>query len=198
MTNIPGGVDDDLNPVWNPWYIPGWTSQNEKNLAAPPPLPGATSAPGWLVRVNVVHNYVDGIGNPLGGYLTFEQSEDLLITDTTQTPTTYYTQPKRMVGDIPLASTLSWNEEGSGKIHLWYGVLTVILLATDNTGITILSASSDTSPPTTWNYHVREYWYRGWAYDIAVPSADASTTPDLYELIVPGTMKRNHDWNRGF
>jgi hypothetical protein len=197
VTNIPGGVDDDTNPVWNPWYIQGWTAQNQDNLTAPTLTFSAQNLPTWLVRVNVVHNYDDGLGNPLGGYLTFEQSEDLLITDTTVTPNQYYTVPKRLVGDIPLASTLAWNEEGSGKIHLYYGLLTVVLLATDNTGITFLYDSNDT-PPVSWVYHVREYFYRGYQFDIALPSADSSATPDLYSLIVPGTMEKNHDWNRGF
>lgn len=198
MTNIPGTIDDDTNPVWNPWYIPGWNAQHPANLTAPQPLYSASAAPSWLVRVNLVHTYIDGLGNPLGGYLTFEQSNDLLITDTTQTPTAYYTMPKRLTGDIPLSNTLAWNEEGSGKIHLWYGQLTVVLYATDNTGITILEPSADTSPPTTWNYHVAEYFYRGYKYDITVPSSDQTGMTDLYSLIVPGTMKRNHNWNRGY
>jgi len=194
----PGIVDYSDDPLLPPWYIPGWTAQDKINIQAPQTPFQWTELPQTLTRVEVTGNYCDGTGNPLGGYLTFEQSDDLLISDPTQTPTTYFRVPKREVGDIPISQTIAWNEEGSGKIYLIHGQLDVVLLATDNANVTINDplTSSNPSEPISWVYHVREYLMRGLKYDIAVPS---TTSPvDINSLIVAGTVEKNNDWNRGY
>lgn len=199
----PGIVDYSDNPVLPPWYIPGWTNQNENNVVAPTSPFQLTALPSTLVRVNVTGTWTDGVGNPLGGYMTFEQSCDLLVT-VTGSPNQYFTIPARLVGDIPIPNTIAWNMEGSGKINLIYGQLDVVLLATDNTQITPLpvmvdkySVAGDVSTtPASWVYHVKEYWLGGRMYDITVPGA---TSPiDINSLIVSGTEYLNDEWNRGF
>lgn len=198
----PGIVDYSDDPVLPPWYIPGWTSQNENNQVAPQSPFQLTALPTTLVRVEVTATFSDGIGNPLGGYLTFEQSDDLLVT-VPGTPPTLFTIPKRLVGDIPTTNTTAWNQEGSGKIHLIYGQLDVILLATDNTQITTLpnvvdqySVAGDVqTSDATWKYHVKEYWLGGRMYDISVPGG---VTPVDINSLITGTIYLNDEWDRGF
>jgi hypothetical protein len=199
----PGVVDYSDDPILPPWYIPGWTSQNEDNVVAPQSPFQLTSLPSTLTRVEVTGTWDDGVGNPLGGYMTFEQSCDLLVTIAGSTPT-YYTIPARLVGDIPIPNTIAWNMEGSGKINLIYGQLDVVLLATDNTQISPLpiavdeySAAGDISTtPASWVYHVREYWLGGRMYDITVPGATSPT--DINNLIVAGTIYLNDEAQRGY
>jgi hypothetical protein len=151
----------------------------------------------------VTGTWTDGIGNALGGYMTFEQSCDLLVT-IDGSPNQYFTIPARLVGDIPIPNTVAWNMEGSGKINLIYGQLDVVLLATDNELITPLPimvdeysiANDQSTTPVSWVYHVREYWLGGRMYDIVVPGA---TSPvDINALIVSGTEYLNTEWDRGY
>jgi len=198
----PGIVDYSADPLLPPWYIPGWTNQNEMNVVAPVSPFVLTTLPTTLTRVNVTATYTDGIGNPMGGYMTFETSNDLLVT-VTGVPNTYFTIMAGLVGDIPVQAITAWNQEGSGKIHLIYGQLDVVLLATDNSQVTPFATPVDQYSitgeqpivPTSWVYHVKEYWLGGRMYDITVPSA---TSPvDINNLIVPGTTYLNVEWDRG-
>ena len=192
----PGVVDYSDDPILPPWYVPGWTAQNAEQPAFAIPAPPNnintfTNLPGSLVFVNVTGNYTDGMGNNLGGYLTFEQSNDLVAT----VNGIAYRIPARLVGNISTTNQLAWNAQGSGKVYIQFGVLNCLLLATDNAGITIMEPTGDTAP-ATWVYHVKEYFYRGYMYDISVPS---TTSPvDISTLIVPGTLQLNPDWNRGY
>jgi hypothetical protein len=209
MSNLippyPGVVDYSGDPLLPPWYIPGWTNQNEANVLAPTSPFVLSALPTTLTQINVTGNWADGSGNAQGGYLTFEVSTDLLVT-VTGSPNSYYTIPAGLVGTIPsnvVGDVTAWNQQGSGKVHLIYGQLTVILYATDNAQITPVAIPVDQyaitgETPiavTSWVYHVKEYWYNGRNYDISVPSG---TTPvDINNLIVPGTTYLNTDWNRG-
>jgi hypothetical protein len=203
----PGVVDYSDDPILPPWYVPGWTSQNEANVVAPVSPFILTALPTSLTQINVTGNWADGSGNALGGYLTFEVSNDLLVTDVVNSNTYYYTIPAGLVGDIPaniVGDLTAWNQQGSGKIHLIYGQLSVILYATDNEQMVPQPTPVDEYaitgeqpiPVASWVYHVKEYWKGGRNYDIIVPSEN--TPVDINTLIVPGTVYLNTDWARGF
>jgi hypothetical protein len=155
-----------------------------------------SALPQWLNYVMVTGNFNDGNGAPLGGYLTFQQSNDLLITDPTVSPPAYYRVPKRLVGNPAAANTVAYNEAGSGKMFLIYGMLYVMLMANDNANITIFEDADDTNTPSQWIYHVKEYFYRGKEYDIFVPTS--SVNLDINACVIPGTIKSNKDWARGY
>lgn len=204
----PGVVDYSDDPILPAWYVPGWTSQNQSStqysIAAPQNIQPFTTLPSSLVYIHVNANFNDGNGNQLGGYLTFEQSNDLLILD----PVTgsYYRVPARMVGNIPIGNILAWNAEGSGKVYLQFGQLNVMLLATDqpNVTVTVQVPYDETQEPgyvapVTWVYHVKEYFMNGYEYDISVPSTSNLSGPvDINTLIIPGTMVYNPDWHEGY
>lgn len=198
----PGVVDYSGDPLLPPWYIPGWTNQNEANVLAPTSPFILSALPTSLTQINVTGMWADGSGNAQGGYLTFELSNDILVT----VDGVNWTIPAGLVGTIPstvVGDVTAWNQQGSGKVHLIYGQLTVILYATDNVDMTAVPTPVDEYsitgeqpiPVASWVYHVKEYWYNGRNYDITVPSG---TTPvDINNLIVPGTTYLNTDWNRG-
>lgn len=202
-STFPGIVDDSDDPILPPWYISGWTAQGQQNIAAPStPFP-QSALPSNLTFCEIIGNYNDGNGNQMGGYLTFEQSDDLLIQDPSGK---YFRVPKRMVGNIPVNNMMAWNAEGSGKVYLQFGQLDVILMATDQpnaSSVTILQYYYQTQEagfvqPTTWVYHVKEYLGIGSRrFDISVPSANSGTAVDINTLIIPTTIEPNHDWNRG-
>lgn len=186
--------DDKILP---PWYVRGWTAQDvnspEFSLPAPAnPLNAFGALPANLSYAEVTGTYSDSNNNQLGGYLTFEQSNDLVVTVAGQT----FRVPKRLVGDIPVANLLAWNAEGSGKVYLQFGKLDVILLTNDNIDVTIMPESPTDTPPAQWVYHVKEYFLRGYEYDIFVPSS--TTAQDINSLVVPGTQRLNPDWHRGY
>jgi hypothetical protein len=202
----PGIVDYSDLPLLPPWYIPGWTSQNEANVLAPTSPFVIASLPSTLTLINVTANYADGSGNAQGGYMTFQVSNDLLVI-VAGSPPTYYTIMAGLVGTIPSAATgdvTAWNQQGSGKVHLIYGQLTVDLYATDNSQITPIATPVDQYaitgeqpiPVNSWVYHVREYWMGGRMYDIQVPSTNSPV--DINTLIVSNTIYLNDEWNRGY
>jgi hypothetical protein len=206
MTNIgQGGVDYSDDPLLPPWYIAGWTSQNVNvdTLPAPAnPFAPYDNLPVNFSYVNVIGNYDDADGNQTGGYLTFEQSNDLLVQDPLGT---YYRMPKRFVGQVPMSNLLAWNAQGSGRIYIQFGQLNVILFATDQPNATVViqepynkTQEAGYVATATWVYHVKEYFNRGMKYDILVPSSDVGTPVDINTLIVASTYEPNHDWNRGF
>jgi hypothetical protein len=197
MTNPTGGIDYSDDPILPAWYVPGWTSQNQETSQFSLPAPANRinafgSLPANLSYTEVTGIYSDGNNNQLGGYLTFEQSNDLVISVDGQA----YRVPKRLVGDIPVANLLAWNAEGSGKVYLQFGKLDVIVLANDNIDVTIMAESPTKTPPAQWVYHVKEYFMRGYEYDIFVPSS--TVAQDINSLVIPGTQKLNPDWHRGY
>ena len=194
----PGNVDDSDLPLLPWWYIPAITAQNvaTDTLPAPTAQFNLNQLPSTLTYVTVTANYDDGSGNWLGGYLTFEQSEDLLLDNNG----TYYRIPKRLVGQVPIPNILAFNWEGSGRIYIQFGTLNVMLLATDTPNVTVQQYNYQTLEPgwvqpVSWVYHVKEYFMRGAEYDIAPVMAQASTPVDINSLIVPGTYAPNHEWS---
>jgi hypothetical protein len=173
-----GNIDDSDLPLLPWWYIPGITAQNVATATLPAPTQNTFSElPSSLIYVTVTGNYADGGGNWLGGYMTFEQSNDLLLNNAG----TFYRIPARLTGAIPLSNTLGFNWNGSGRVYLQFGQLVVNLLATDTAGVTIQDTYANTQvpgyeAPVSWIYHVKEYFQGGMEYDIAPVISQASTT----------------------
>jgi hypothetical protein len=202
MTNVgySGNIDDSDLPLLPWWYISGITAQNVNTATLPAPNQlTQNELPADLTYVTVTGNYTDGGGNWLGGYVTFEQSNDLLYGPD---PTTglYYRIPARLTGNVPIANTLGFNWDGSGRVYIQFGTLTVNLLATDTTPIVIQEPYANTQvpgyvAPTSWVYHVKEYFQNGMEYDIAPVIAQASTGADINSLIIPSTYACNAEWS---
>lgn len=160
-------------PLSNPWYIPGFTSQHPIYQVIPKTpfsIPGFPSPPA-AVYVTVTANYFDEDGNPIGGYLTFYPSSALTFTLNSVTTVV----PQRFTGQN-LWDT-SGNFWGSGKVYLRNGNLQVSLLATDNAGISMV--------PSSFTYRVTENFLGGRTYDISVPSTSVSPV-DINSLIISG------------
>lgn len=166
------GIDNYGQPLLDAWWTPGWTSQNDSYIQVPPSQYSPQGFPQDLSYVTVTGNYFDTSSDPLSGYLTFWPSSAL----TFQSGSSYTYMPQRYAGTNQ--TLLGLNQMGDGKIYLWYGQLSVILLATDNAGMT----------PASFTYHVIEHYLNGLQYDIVVPSADVSTAVDIHSLIVPGSI----------
>lgn len=204
LNSFPGNVDDSDDPILPPWYIPGWTAQNiEADTVAAPANPFTINQlPSDLVYVTITGNYDDGMGNHLGGYLTFWQSEDLLYGPDPIT-SQYYRIPKRMVGSVTAQNILAANFQGSGRVYLQFGgIPNVLLLATDIPNVQILEPAYTTTEagfvaPTTWGYWVSEFFMGGYRYFIQPTISQAGTPVDIHSLIVPGTMEPNHEFNFG-
>jgi hypothetical protein len=205
---VTGGIDYSDLPILPAWYVSGWTAQNFESstysLPAPTPNSVFSELPSQLIYSLVSASYNDGNGNQIGGYLTFEQSNDLLIQ---QPAGTYYRVPARLAGNIPVTNILAYNFEGSGKVYLQWGELNVMLLATDQPAVasmTILEPYSTTQQagyiaPVSWVYHVLEYiGPTSMAYDVSVPSSSSPGPVDINSLIIANTFEQNDDWNRGY
>lgn len=160
-------------PLANPWYTPGWTSQNPAYQVIPPNVFSIAGFPSGASYVTVTGNFFDDDGNPIAGYLTFYPSSSLILTSSSVTTVV----PQRFVGqnlwDMPGAY---W---GSGKIYLRNGNLLVNLLATDNSAVNMV--------PENFSYEVTENWLGGRTYNIVVPSTSSSPI-DINSLIVPGSQ----------
>src|SRR6185437_2348179 len=181
-----GGPDYSNNPLLPPWYIIGWSAQNQVNLPAPvsnfAPLP----FPQDQVFVELTAMYFDGNANPLSGYLTFQQSDDVTITENGVT----YRMPARLVGLVPPGAYYGYSFRDSGRLYLFRGRLDTMLLATDNSNMV-----TDGGQPLV--YHVKEYFMDGRNYDITVPKATTGPV-DISTLIVSGTVAPNKDWSLGY
>ena len=196
-----GNIDDSDLPVLPAWYVSGWNAQQIQQYSLPAPSRLATynQLPADLTYVNVTGNYDDGSGNWLGGFLTFEQSADLLYGPDPGTGQ-YYRIPHRLVGQVPVPNILAFNWEGSGRIYIQFGTLNVMLLATDTTPITVQQYYYQTQEPgwvqpVSWVYHVKEYFMNGAQYDIAPTIAMATTGVDINSLVISGTYAPNHEWS---
>lgn len=167
------GIDYQNQPLLDPYWTPGWTSQNDSYVQVPPNQFSAPGFPSGLSYVTVTGNYYDSMADPLSGYLTFWPSSPLTITANSNV--TYI--PQRYSGINQ--TLLGINQMGDGKIYLWQGQLSVSLLATDNANMA----------PVSFTYHVRENYIGGIQYDIVVPSADVSSGADIHNLIIPGSIR---------
>ena len=178
-------VDTADQPLVSPWWISGWTSQNEANqLSTFPQNPFTqTPFPSDVKFINVTQSIYDEFGNGLAGYYTFEPSGDIMLLDSGK----YYRMPRRLSGFEP--APWGFNTYASGRIYIRYGMMSVNLMATDVPGMSI-SDDSGNSLGTTFVYNVKEYFAHGRSYQITVPSASTGIV-DLYTLIVPGTVGRN-------
>lgn len=167
------GVDYKGQPLLDAWWTPGWSAQNKDYPQVPQNQFATQGFPQNLVYVNVTGNYFDTQANPLSGYLTFWPSDAL--TFNVNGAVTY--MPQRYSGISQ--TVIGINQMGSEKIFLWYGALSVSLLATDNANMT----------PASFTYHVKEHFKGGNQYDIVVPSADASSAININNLIIPGSIR---------
>lgn len=169
-------------PLANPWYTPGWTSQEPDYAVIPASVFELAGFPSSAVYVNISGNFFDEDGNPIGGYLTFWPSSSLTMTSNSVTTVI----PQRRVGQN-LYDQGSYF--GSGKMFFSNGRLLVQLLATDNATVNMV--------PSNFTYHVEEHFLGGRQYDISVPSI--STSPvDINSLIIPGSITGdNQDVDQG-
>lgn len=179
----PFGVDDESGPILPPWYVRGWTAQNNAAFPAPP-----QDTDGWMntfpidqLFTTLYQYYYDADSNGLGGYLTFWPSDAFTITEGGVS----WRIPQRLLGTLTFpydnAGTSPWafSLEGSGKIFIWMGLLNVRLFNTDNPNLV-----TDSGNPLT--YHVIEHMRGGRQFDITVPSSLTSPSP-LYAQIVTGS-----------
>jgi hypothetical protein len=125
--------------------------------------------------------YFNADADPVGGFLTFMPSDDMIITEDDIT----WRLPRRLSGTETWpaldsgSSPWAFSMEGSGAIYIWRGMLVVKLFATDNPNLTTFQGQ-----PLT--YHVIEHFLNGYEYDITVPTS--ADTLDLNSLIIPGTI----------
>lgn len=173
------GVDTFDQPLVDAWWTPGWNAQTKEYLVAPSPTAGLPGAPP-LTWVGVIGSYWDGDGSPIGGFLTFQPSEDATFTSGGTT----WRLPARLAGTTtwgPYTTGWGWHQDQSGSIYLYRGQLFVSLMATDEDGLL-----TDSGNPLY--YTVIEHMPGGRKFQIMVPAADSSTTPDINSLIVEGSV----------
>lgn len=180
------GPDYSNNPLVPAWYLVGFTAQAPDYIPAPANPFATLPFPSDQVFINVTTMYFDGNASPLGGYLTFQQSEDITITESGVT----YRVPARLVGLVPPGAGYGYSYRGSGRIYLYRGQLNVNLMATDNANVV-----TDSGDPLV--YHVKEYFMDGRNYDITVPMVTSSPA-DISTLIVSGSIAPNKDWSLGY
>lgn len=181
-----GGPDYSNQPLLPPWYTIGWTAQAPFFIPAPTSPFAPLPFPQDQVFVAASAMYFDGNGCPLSGYLTFQQSEDITITEGGIS----YRVPARLIGMVPPGAYYGYAFRGSGRIYLFQGKLSVTLMATDN-----INVATDSGNPLV--YHVKEYFMDGRNYDITVPK-NSSAPVDISTLIVSGTVAPNKDWSLGY
>ncbi len=173
------GVDTYDQPLVDAWWTPGWNAQTKDYLVAPTltgTFPGAPPV-NYLV---VTHGYYDDDGSPLPGFLTFLPSDNVTFTSGSST----WRIPARLSGTTTLSPQFTgfqWQQDASGSIYLYQGMLYVRLMCTDTSGIV-----TDSGDPLT--YTVIEHFLGGQKFSVTTPSADVATEPiDLYSLMVTGS-----------
>lgn len=173
-----------------PWYTPGYTAHLGPNgeQVYTPLIPGGTAVefadfPSDLTSfTTVTQRYFSPDADPLGGFLTFMPSSDITVFENGVS----YRIPRRLAGTETWpaldsgVSPWAFSMEGSGRIYIWLGLMTVKLLPTDSPNI-----MTDDGQPLT--YHVTEHFLGGKQFDITVPTT--TSTADLYASIVPGTIR---------
>lgn len=175
---IYNGTDYQGQPLVDAWWTRGWTSQNNSYIEATQPG-GTPNFPSNLLSVEVTHVYFDPDGNPLPGFLTFQMTDNVTISDNGVS----FTMPARYAGREADGSAFAQNNWGSGQIYIWRGQVAVSLFQTDSTYMTTQNGG-----PLYW--FVQEHFLYGSQFFITVPGADAPGPVDLYSLIVSGTQTR--------
>lgn len=169
------GQDTATEPLIDPWWTPGWTSQSPKYQVAPLNPFTIAGFPNSAVYVNVTAFFFDDDGNPISGNLTFYPSTSLTMTTVQNGQNVTTVIPQRLVG----YNYWDYNQSGSGKMYIHNGQLLVSLLATDNAVASMV--------PASFSYHVVEHFQGGRTYDIMVPSTSANPV-DINSLIIPGSI----------
>lgn len=171
------------DPLVQPWWIPGWTSQNvqqKTELASN----GNILGPGFptnLAFVNITGNFFDLNGSPLAGYMTLMMSSGITVVDGSNT----YRMPQRYTGTVNFATPFAYQNWGSQALYLRLGRLNIEVFATDQTAS---GSSITTDNGNALFYFATEHWLGGRQYHIQVPSSDAASPVDIESLIVPGTI----------
>jgi hypothetical protein len=177
--SMPGynGTNNADDPLVTPWNIAGWTAQAiPQDTIQATQFPEGSGLPTNLVYVQVTGRYLDFDMNPLSGFLTFLTSEDFTVTSGGVT----YRMPKRYAGQDNTYYPGGMNNWGSGRIFIRAGLMSVTLMATQNSAIV-----TDSGNPLT--YHVIEHFLGGTQYDIVI--SDTAVSPvDLRSLIVSGSI----------
>jgi hypothetical protein len=139
-----------------------------------------------LPFATVTARYFSPDGDPLGGFLTFMPSSAITVTDTSGAS---YRIPRRLSGTETWpaldsgVSPWAFSMEGSGRIYVWLGLLTVKLLACNAPGIV-------TDDGEALTYHVTEHFVGGKQFDISIPQPTSfGQAVDLYSSVVPGTIR---------
>lgn len=172
---IYNGTDYQNQPLVDAWWTRGWTSQNDAYVEAA--QPGAyPNFPSNLVGVTVSAAYFDMDGNPLSGFLTFQMSDNITLID----GGAYYRMPQRYASNENDGSAFSLNNFGSGRVYIYKGLMSVLLFATNNPGIT-----TDSGNPFVYN--VTEHFLGGRSFTITVPEATVGSA-DINTLINSGTV----------
>jgi len=173
------------DPLVAPWWIPGWTNQNPKNILASTSNVFGPRFPTNLAFVNIVGNYFDSNSSGVPGYLTLMMSDNITVQDTVNSVTSYYRLPARLTGTTNNPTSFSLNQWGSGLLYLNLGYLNIEVFATDQTasGVTITTDSGN-----SLYYFVIEHFPGGRTYHIQVPASDSPGPVDIETLIVSGTV----------
>lgn len=180
-----GVIDGEWEQITPPYYTLGFAYQGmnpETYVPAPPVASGALAPfPSDQVMATVQQYYFDADRNPLSGFLTFWPSTGFTIAED---GTSWYI-PQRLCGTETWPgldtgqSPWAWSMDTTGKIYIWLGLMTAILYATDNPGIT-------TDDGGQLTYHVAEHFMGGREYEIAVPQ---DLSGDLTSCIIPETIR---------
>jgi hypothetical protein len=192
---IYNGTDTNDQPLVDAWWTRGWTAQTgefnttpaSSDLFIDPDYLIATqpgtypSFPSNLVAVTVTANYFDTDGNGLPGFLTFRMSDNITVVDSGIT----YRMPARYAGIQDDGSSFAQNNWGFGRIFINKGLMSVLLFATNNPGITTDSGNALT-------YTVVEHFMGGRVFSITVPETSPSPT-DLNSLITGTVLPYNFD-----
>lgn len=174
------GTNNFDDPLVQPWYIEGWTSQGVQQdtiqavtglLTSPSPLPVN------LVYAVVTAMYIDMDSNPQPGFLTFQLSEGFSVVSNGTT----YRMTARYAGRDNTEGALGMSNFGTGRIYIRRGLMSATLMTTLNPAIT-----TDSGNPLT--YHVVEHFLGGQQYDITISDAEVSPV-DLRSLVVPGSVR---------
>lgn len=168
------GIDYQNQPLYDAWWTPGWTAQNDAYNAVPANVYASPGYPSTATQMIVTGNFFDFDGSPLSGYFTFWPSSPV----TFNVAGVITEMPQRYCGYN--LSLLGMNQMGDGKIHLDHGRLAVQLLATDCPGTT----------PSSFTYHVKEHFFEGNEYDITVSHLNPSPV-DIHDLILTGVTSED-------
>lgn len=190
-----GFQDTQGEPLMDAWSVPGLTAQHPVYPIVGTSLPFSVNFADDISFVEVTSQYFDAAMNPIGGYLTFQPSADLIIKEEGQT----WRIPARLAGFAPFGmSTGPWNYnmQNSGRNYIQFGKLDVMLMATDLVqGLAAVTPYANPelaiTPPAghAFVYVVEEHFnIPGLTYQITVPAVDTGVATGIGSLIIPGTV----------